>query len=72
MIKQLSEVLILQRGMSINFKSMTCHTEDSSVTASDIAFKLTIIILKVRLGVFLSLGMQIPSSPVKSPDLLYI
>lgn len=48
-IKQLSEVLILQRGMNINFKSVTCHTEDSSVTASDIAFMLAIIIPKVRL-----------------------
>lgn len=72
-IKQLSEVLILQRGMNINFKSVTCHTEDSSVTASDIAFMLAIIIPKVRLwGFFLSSGMQIPPSPIKSTDLLYI
>lgn len=71
MIKQLSEILILQRGMNINFKSATCHTKDSSVTASDMAFILTIIIPKVRHGFFLSLGMQIPS-PIKSPDLLYI
>lgn len=52
MIKQLSEVLILQRGMNINFKSVTCHIEDSSLTASDIAFMLTIIIPKLRLGFF--------------------
>lgn len=74
MIKQLSEVLILQRGMNINFKSATCHIEDSSLTASDIAFMLTIIIPKLRLGFFffLRLGMQIPPSPIKSPDLIYI
>lgn len=71
-IKQLSEVLILQRGMDINFRSAACHTEESSVTASGIAFMLTVIIAKVRLGFFLSLDVHISSFLVKSRDLLYI
>lgn len=52
--------------MNINFRSATCHTEESSVAASDIAFILIMAIAKVKLGIFLSLDVHIPSFLVKA------